>query len=81
MSGHPASFAAADPDRYMRGFQGLVDDTGQGISDRVQIHGVFQPGRERGHGVVGVVAGTVEPPVHGIELGSARPLTIGGSPR
>jgi hypothetical protein len=46
------------------GFQGLVHDTGQVILDRVQVHGVFQPGRERGHGLVGIVAGAVEPPVH-----------------
>ena len=39
---------------------------GQVIADRVQVDCVFKPGRERGHGLVGVVAGAVEPPVHGL---------------
>ncbi|HYY18897.1 MAG TPA: hypothetical protein VE864_08655, partial [Streptosporangiaceae bacterium] len=39
-------------------------DTGQVVVDRVQVHGVLEPGRERGDGPVGVVAGPVEPPVH-----------------
>src|SRR5579864_976736 len=59
----PVSAALADPHRYVGGFQGLVHDTGQVSPDRVQVHGVFQPGRERGHSLVGVVAGPVEPPV------------------
>ena len=42
-----------------------MHDTGQVISDRVQVHRVFQPGRERSHGLVGVIAGPVEPAVHG----------------
>ena len=41
----------------MGGFQGLVHDAGQVILDRIQVEGVLQPGRERGHGLVGVVAG------------------------
>jgi hypothetical protein len=32
----PASIAVADPHRFVRGFQGLVHDTGQIIADRVQ---------------------------------------------
>ena len=48
----------------MGGLQGLLHDTGQVISDRVQVDRVFQPGRERGHGLVGVIPGPVEPPVH-----------------
>src|SRR5579859_3278145 len=55
---------AADPHRYVRGFQDLVDGAGQVIPDRVQVDGVLEPGRERGHGLVCVVAGPVEPPVH-----------------
>jgi len=46
------------------GFQGLVHDAGQVVPDRVQVHGVFRPRRERGHDLVGVIPGTVEPPVH-----------------
>ena len=48
----------------MGGFEGLLHDTGQVISDRVQVHGVLQPGRERHHGLVGVVPGSIEPSVH-----------------
>jgi drug/metabolite transporter, DME family len=33
-------------------------------SSRTQVHGVLQPGRERGHDLVGVIPGAVEPPVH-----------------
>src|SRR5271165_3449682 len=60
----PASVALADPHRYVGGFQGLVHDTGQVISDRIRVDGVFQPGGERGHCLVVVVTGSVEPPVH-----------------
>jgi hypothetical protein len=28
-------------------FEGLVHDTGQVVTDRIQLRGVFQPGRER----------------------------------
>ena len=59
-----ASAAPADPHRYVGRFQGPLDDCGQVISDRVKVHRVFQPGRERGHGLVGVIPGPVEPPVH-----------------
>jgi hypothetical protein len=38
----------------MGGLQGLLHGTGQVGLDRVQVDGVFEPGRERGHGVVGV---------------------------
>jgi hypothetical protein len=31
-----------------------VDNTGEIIADRVQVHRVLQTGRERGHGLVGV---------------------------
>ena len=48
----------------MHGVQGLVDDTGQVIADGVELDGNFEPGRERGHGLVRVVPGPVEPPVH-----------------
>ena len=48
----------------MHGVQGLVDDTGQVIADGVELDGIFEPGRERGHGLVRVVPGPVEPPVH-----------------
>ena len=48
----------------MGGLQGLVYDRGQIVPDRVQVHGVLQAGRERRHGLVGVVPGAVEPPVH-----------------
>ena len=60
----PVSVALADPHRDVGGFQGLVHDIGQVILDRIQVHRVLQPGRERGHGLVGVVAGPVEPAVH-----------------
>jgi hypothetical protein len=43
------------------GFQGLVHDTGQVIADRFQVDRVFQPGRERGHGLIGVIPSPVEP--------------------
>ena len=60
-----ASVALAGPHRYVGGFQGTVDDTGQVGLDRVQVDSVLQPRRERGHGLVGVIPGPVEPPVHG----------------
>ena len=56
--------APADPYRDVGRFQGVLHDTGQVIADRVQVHRVFQPGRERGHGLVRVVPGPVEPAVH-----------------
>jgi hypothetical protein len=34
-----------------------------GIADAL-ADGIFEPGRERGHGLVRVVPGPVEPPVH-----------------
>ena len=36
----------------------------QVVPDRVQVYGVLQVGRERGHGLVGIVPGPVEPPVY-----------------
>ena len=41
-----------------------MHDTGQVITDRVQVDPVLQPRRERGHGLVGVIPGPVEPPVY-----------------
>ena len=35
-------------------FQRFLHDAGQVLAHGVQVHGVFQPGRERGHGLVGV---------------------------
>ena len=32
-----------------------MDDTGQVIADEVELDGIFEPGRERGHGLVRVV--------------------------
>jgi hypothetical protein len=45
-------------------FQRLLYDTGQVVADGIQVRHVFQAGCERGHGLVGVVAGPVEPAVH-----------------
>ncbi len=39
----------------------LVDGAGQVIPDRVEVNGVFEPGREGGHGLVRVVPGPVKP--------------------
>jgi hypothetical protein len=58
------SAAFVDPNLHVGRFQGLAHDTGQVVSDRLQIHGVFQPRGERDHGPVGVVSGPVEPAVH-----------------
>ena len=58
----------------MHGVQGLVDDTGQVIADGVGLDGIFEPGRERGHGLVRVVPGPVEPPVH-----RPAPILTGGA--
>jgi hypothetical protein len=30
----------------------MLDDTGQVVLDRIQVHGVFQPGREGSHGLI-----------------------------
>ena len=48
----------------MGGLQCAVDHAGQVCLHGVQVHGVLQSGRERGHGLVGVVPGPVESPVH-----------------
>ena len=50
----------------MGGFQGGLHHAGQVVADRVQVHRVLQPGGELGDGLVGVVAGPVEPAVHGV---------------
>ncbi len=44
--------------------KGLVDDSGQVISDRVQVHCILEPGRESGHCYISVIPGPVEPPAH-----------------
>ena len=54
----------ADPYRDVSGFQSLVHGTGQVIPDPVQVHGVLQAGRERGHRGFGVIPGPIEPAVH-----------------
>ena len=46
----------------MRGLHGLVHDRKQVGLHSVEVHGVPEPGREGGHGLVGVVAGPVESP-------------------
>ena len=48
----------------MSGLQGLLHDVGQVIPDRLQLHGVLEAERERGHHHLRVVAGPVEPAVH-----------------
>jgi hypothetical protein len=45
------------------GLQGVVHSNGQDILDGIQVHCVFQPGRESGDGPFGVVVGPVEPAV------------------
>jgi hypothetical protein len=52
-----------DPHRDVDRFQGRLHDAGQVVTDRVQVDRVLEPGRERGHGLVGVIAGPVEPQV------------------
>ena len=64
-AGQAGSVVFAHPYRDVGGFQGLRHDAGQVIPDRVKVDGVLQAGRERGHRLVGVVPGPVEPPVHG----------------
>ena len=56
--------AVVCPERDVGGLQGAMNDAGPGGLDRVPVHGVLQPGGERGHHLVGIVAGPVEPPVH-----------------
>jgi NAD(P)-dependent dehydrogenase (short-subunit alcohol dehydrogenase family) len=56
--------AFAAPHRHGGRLQRLRHHAGQVCLDRVQVHGVFQPGRERRYHLVGVVACPVEPPVH-----------------
>ena len=48
----------------MGGFQGRLHHADQILANRVQVDGILQLGRERGHGLVGVIPGPVEPPVH-----------------
>jgi len=56
--------AFANPEREVSGFQDALHHPRQVVLDGVQVHRVLQPDRERGYGLVGVVAGPVEPPVH-----------------
>jgi ABC-2 type transport system permease protein len=53
-----------DPDRQVGRLQRGVYRARQLVADGAQFHGVLQAGRERGHDLVGVVPGPVEPPVH-----------------
>ena len=48
----------------MSGLQCLLNHASQVGLHGVQVHGVLQPGSERGHHLVGVIAGPVEPLVH-----------------
>ena len=57
--------AFANPEREVSGFQDALHHPRQVVLDGVQVHRVLQPDRERGYGLVGVIAGPVEPPVHG----------------
>src|SRR5260370_21912614 len=52
----PALVALPHPHQDTGRFQGLVDDARQVVSHRVQVDGVLQAARERGHDLVGVVA-------------------------
>ena len=60
----PPSPAFAHPHRDVGGLQRLVHDTGQVISDCVQVHGVLEAGRERRDGLIGVISCPVEPSIH-----------------
>jgi len=42
--------------------QRLVDDSGQVISDRVQVHRIVELGRESGQCSISVIPGPVVPP-------------------
>jgi putative flippase GtrA len=57
--------AFADPEHEVSGFQDTLHHPQQVVLDRIQVHRVLQPDRERGYSLVGVVAGSVEPPVYG----------------
>jgi len=70
--GPPALAVLADPNRDVGRFQGLVHDGGQIVPDRVQVHSIFQPRRESGYGLVGVIPATVD--------GSARVARHQSSP-
>jgi hypothetical protein len=48
----------------MSRLQRLLDHTGQVGLHSVQVYGVLQPDGERGHYLLGVIAGPVEPAVH-----------------
>jgi hypothetical protein len=48
------------------GLQRPIDRAQQVRVDGAQVHRVLQPGRERGHRLVRVVPGPVEPPVDGV---------------
>jgi hypothetical protein len=53
-----------DPDRGVSGLNGTVHCQQKFVTHRVEIDCVPQPHRERGDDRFGVVAGTVEAPVH-----------------
>ena len=58
--------ARAKPEGDVGGLEGAVDDGGQVGADGIEVHGVFEVRSEGGDGLVGIVAGPVEPPVHGV---------------
>src|ERR1700683_3140080 len=62
--GDRPSAARAEPYRHVRGLQGPLYHPGQVVLHRDHVHSLLQPGGERGHGLVRVVARPVEPPVH-----------------
>ena len=58
------SCAVLDPHRRVGRFQRPARRGEQVGADRIQVDGVLQPGRERGHSPVSVIPCPVEPPVH-----------------
>ena len=62
-----------DPYRHVGWFQRAGGHLGQVGGDRVQVDCVLQPGRERHHGLVGVIPDPVEPAVHrGLDSAAQR---------
>src|SRR3974390_2257912 len=61
---NPALPALVYPHRDVGGFQGLPHHTSQVGADRLLVHSILQPGRERLDHAIAVIPDSVEPPVH-----------------
>ena len=56
-----------DPHRHVTRLKSGIDNAGEVGADRVGVYRVLEAGRERRHHALGVIAGPVEPAIHGVQ--------------